>query len=319
MGSFSEESFKACSGSERFAREMVAAGPFADYQSAIVAAREIWFNKVDVSGWLESFAAHPEIGSTSKAIPKWSQEEQSAALSTATDSVFQDLVEWNKRYKEKFGFIFIICASGRGMPEILHELKKRYSNRPIIELEVAAKEEMKIIELRLSKLFQSKIESTQQTIDQSDAHPSSIAASVIGGHLTSSGSRTVVPGRSRPPITTHVLDVAQGRPGSGIEVKLEVFNPTERNPPLNIPGYGDWVVLGSSVTDSDGRSGALMSIVDKIPPGFYRLSFNTGNYFPSGLFPWVGIVFEVKESQVTEHFHVPLLLSPFSFSTYRGS
>ena len=76
---------------------------------------------------------------------------------------------------------------------------------------------------------------------------------------------------------------------------------------------------GSSTTDLDGRSGQLLSIVDDVNPGIYRISFNTGKYIPNGFFPYVSIVFEIKESQKREHFHVPLLLSPFSFSTYRGS
>nr|XP_018682252.1 PREDICTED: uric acid degradation bifunctional protein TTL-like isoform X2 [Musa acuminata subsp. malaccensis] len=71
------------------------------------------------------------------------------------DSALQELVEWNFRYREKFGFVFLICASGRGTTEILAELKKRYLNRPIVELEIAAQEEMKIIELRLARLFNS--------------------------------------------------------------------------------------------------------------------------------------------------------------------
>ncbi|CAI0403959.1 unnamed protein product [Linum tenue] len=82
---------------------------------------------------------------------------------------------------------------------------------------------------------------------------------------------------------------------------------------------GGWVYQGSSKTNTDGRSGQLTSIVDAVKPGIYRISFNTGEYNPSGFFPYVSIVFEIRESQKLEHFHVPLLVSPFSFSTYRGS
>uniref|UniRef100_A0A1D1ZEN1 Uric acid degradation bifunctional protein TTL n=1 Tax=Anthurium amnicola TaxID=1678845 RepID=A0A1D1ZEN1_9ARAE len=299
-----EEDFKSCSGSTRFARDMAAAGPFADYHQAINAARGIWFNKVDVHGWLEAFAAHPQIGSVSGSISKWCKEEQSMALSTATDSTSQELLEWNARYKEKFGFVFLICASGRGMPEILAELKKRYSNRPIVELELAAQEEMKVIEIRLSKLFTSKI-GTTTTIDQSHATHSSIAGGTVQ--------------RNRPPITTHVLDVSRGSPASGVEVQLEIWKGTQQYPSFKECNSGQWVIQGSSVTDSDGRSGPLMNIVDYVTPGVYRVSFNTRKYVPFGFFPYVSIVFEIKESQRSEHFHVPLLLSPFSFTTYRGS
>lgn len=150
---------------------------------------------------------------------------------------------------------------------------------------------------------------------------------MIGGHLAASpkaspdkinSAGATASRRSRPPITTHILDVAQGCPASGVEVHLEMWRGAG-HPPFKGSGAGEWAPQGSSVTDSDGRSGALMGIVDHIPPGVYRISFNTGKYIPSGFFPYVSIVFEVRESQRSEHFHVPLLLSPFSFSTYRGS
>lgn len=125
--------------------------------------------------------------------------------------------------------------------------------------------------------------------------------------------------RTRPPITTHVLDVSRGSPASGIEVLLEMWKSTQTRPTFGGSDSGSWVFLGSSSTDSDGRSGQLLSIVDNVNPGIYRISFNTGKYSPDGFFPYVSIVFEIRESQRKQHFHVPLLLSPFSFSTYRGS
>lgn len=125
--------------------------------------------------------------------------------------------------------------------------------------------------------------------------------------------------RTRPPITTHILDIARGTPATGIEVRLETWADNQTRPLFGQVDSGCWKLQGSSTTDKDGRSGQLMSIVDALKPGIYRISFNTGKYNPEGFFPYVCIVFEVKESQKFEHFHVPLLLSPFSFSTYRGS
>jgi 5-hydroxyisourate hydrolase/2-oxo-4-hydroxy-4-carboxy-5-ureidoimidazoline decarboxylase len=110
-------------GSRRFAAALAAASPFASLADALLAARRIWLNEVDVNGWLEAFAAHPAIGTTSSSAPKWCKEEQSAALATATDSTAQELADWNARYREKFGFVFMICASGRTAPEVLAELK----------------------------------------------------------------------------------------------------------------------------------------------------------------------------------------------------
>ncbi|XP_072961508.1 uric acid degradation bifunctional protein TTL isoform X2 [Typha angustifolia] len=300
-----EEEFLSCSGSKRFAKEMAAASPFSDLDHAIRSARDIWLNKVDVNGWLEAFAAHPAIGSTSPSVSQRAKEEQSAALATATESTTQELVEWNARYREKFGFVFLICASGRSTPEILAELKRRYLNRPIVELEVAAQEELKIFELRLAKLFVPKA----RTIP-------SVSMALPVSHSNKAGGSTQ---RTRPPITTHVLDVAGGSPASGVDIHLEMWRDTRKGPSFTSRDSAQWLLLGSSVTNSDGRSGPLMDIADSINPGFYRISFNTGKYAPSGFFPYVSIVFEVRENQRLEHFHVPLLHSPFSFTTYRGS
>ncbi|KAK1305964.1 Uric acid degradation bifunctional protein TTL [Acorus calamus] len=305
---FDCQDFLSCCGSTRFAREMVAAGPFSGLDQALEAARHIWMNIIDVNGCLEAFAAHPEIGSTSSAS-QWSKQEQSTALATATDHSLQELLEWNSRYKQKFGHVFLICASGRGSPEILAELKVRYHNRPIVELEIAAQEQMKITELRLAKLFASKANIGSST------HTQLPASQLVkpGAHLTAN------PKRTRPPITTHVLDVSRGSPASGIEVQLEMWKGTQLRPSLAQRDSFGWVHQGSSITDSDGRSGPLMGLDEFLSPGVYRISFNTGKYSPGGFFPYVSIVFEVRESQRSEHFHVPLLLSPFSFSTYRGS
>ncbi|KAL7083679.1 hypothetical protein ACP275_14G177700 [Erythranthe tilingii] len=154
-----EKEWLACCGSVRFAQEMASIKPFSNYEEALDAARDIWFHKVDVNGWLEAFAAHPQIGESpsqthkSPTSAQWSKGEQSTALATATDSTLQELYDWNVRYRQKFGFVFLIFASGRSTPEILAEMKKRYHNRPIVEFELAAQEQMKITELRLSKLF----------------------------------------------------------------------------------------------------------------------------------------------------------------------
>lgn len=147
--------------------------------------------------------------------------------------------------------------------------------------------------------------------------------SVIGGHFTAAldslGKAPQIPARTRPPITTHVLDVSRGSPAAGVEVRLEMWKGSQPRPLFCETGLGGWVLLGSSSTDKDGRIDQLINIDDVVNPGVYRISFNTGKYCPSGFFPCVSVVFEVRESQKQEHFHVPLLLSPFSFTTYRGS
>jgi 5-hydroxyisourate hydrolase len=107
-------------------------------------------------------------------------------------------------------------------------------------------------------------------------------------------------------VTTHVLDTARGVPARGVSVVLERI------------ADGDVHELGSAVTDSDGRVGDLGSA--GLPSGRYHLRFDTGSYFAQtgveGFFPEVVVAFEVAAG---ESYHVPLLLSPYSYSTYRGS
>ena len=98
-------------------------------------------------------------------------------------------------------------------------------------------------------------------------------------------------------ITTHVLDTAKGRPAVGMRLVL----------------VRDERVLFDGVTDDDGRA----RLSEHAEPGTYRLTFDTGSYNPGGFFPEATIVFTVDGGQ--HHYHVPLLLSPFSYSTYRGS
>ena len=100
-------------------------------------------------------------------------------------------------------------------------------------------------------------------------------------------------------ITTHILDTAKGRPAAGVPITL----------------FRDRDVLFDGVTDDDGRARVLEP--DRVKPGTYRLVFDTGAYNPTGFFPEATIVFRVDD--ITQHYHVPLLLSPFGYATYRGS
>ncbi|KAL9429822.1 hypothetical protein AB3S75_025252 [Citrus x aurantiifolia] len=319
-----EEELLGCCGSTKFAKEMASASPFASLNQAVSAARHIWFNLVDVNGWLDAFSAHPQIGQSPSS--QWSKAEQSTALATANESSSQELSDWNNRYRLRFGFIFVICASGRTTAEILAELKKRYTNRPIIEFEIAAQEQMKITELRLAKLFSAKAKASSATFQYSAAAKTAEEdrVSIIEGHLcasteASAGKISQIPIRTRLPITTHVLDVSQGSPAAGVEVRLEMWKGIQPRPLFGETDVSGWVYQGSSTTNKDGRCGQLMGMIEDMNPGFYKITFNTGKYCPEGFFPYVSIVFEIRESQKREHFHVPLLLSPFSFTTYRGS
>jgi 5-hydroxyisourate hydrolase len=115
---------------------------------------------------------------------------------------------------------------------------------------------------------------------------------------------------STSPITTHILDTASGKPAPGISVVLERKTHTT-----------GWQKVAEGMTNVDGRITDLMSPAEAFLPGLYRLIFETGPYFLmreiDSFYPQVSITFSVKDA--TQHYHVPLLLSPFGYSTYRGS
>ncbi len=111
-------------------------------------------------------------------------------------------------------------------------------------------------------------------------------------------------------ISTHVLDTTQGQPAQGVMVRLE-----------RKAAHGQWVELKSSRTDEDGRCGQLLPENEFLSAGLYRLLFDTGSYHFAqnieGFYPVVEIHFQVRQGE--SHFHVPLLLSPNGYTTYRGS
>lgn len=114
-------------------------------------------------------------------------------------------------------------------------------------------------------------------------------------------------------ISTHVLDTAAGKPAAGVHVRLEMQTGGREAEP--------WKILGQAVTDADGRAKALLPAGATLAEGVYRLTFDTAHYFrglqQATFYPEVKITFFVADA--AQHYHVPLLLSPFGYSTYRGS
>ena len=112
------------------------------------------------------------------------------------------------------------------------------------------------------------------------------------------------------PITTHVLDTARGQPAEGLAVVLD-----------RCEGTAAWVELARGLTNADGRSTTLLPVGAALTTGVYRLRFATAGYFASlgvrCFYPEVLVVFQIDDP--AGHYHVPLLLSPYGYSTYRGS
>ena len=152
-----------CCGSTEWALRMVARRPFAADENGLRelfgAADRIW-QELSPQDWLEAFSRHPKIGERAAAKPgsaqvqRWSEQEQSAARS-AGEAIRQALAGANREYEKKFGYIFIVCATGKTSEEMLAILKQRLQNDSDTELRIAAEEQRKITSLRLEKLLQA--------------------------------------------------------------------------------------------------------------------------------------------------------------------
>ena len=109
-------------------------------------------------------------------------------------------------------------------------------------------------------------------------------------------------------ITTHILNTSLGKPAEGVRVNLKIYKDDQ------------WLLIGFGHTDADGRVSNLIDEGVLLDPGTYSLVFKTADYFSKlntkTFYPEINIVFETSN---TEHYHVPLLLNPFGYSTYRGS
>lgn len=148
--------FVRCCGSQRWANEMTARRPFLD-EDALYAATEEVERGLTRADWLEAFTGHPRIGDAETLRKKfagtaaWAAGEQ-AGVAGAPDAVLKALADGNRRYEERFGYVFIICATGKNAAEMLALLEQRLGNDPEEELRVAAAEQAKITRLRLEKL-----------------------------------------------------------------------------------------------------------------------------------------------------------------------
>jgi hydroxyisourate hydrolase len=289
-----------CCGSSRWAQAMARARPFPSAAAMMDLGDAVWVS-LDAADWFEAFAAHPRIGEPASApvggarpelvegptlayvdsseggardgssTPGWESMEQSGVRLADADAR-RRLAEGNARYEARFGYIFIVCATGKSVEQMLEMLEARLKNDPHEELRIAAEEQRQITRLRLGKLLDEE-----------------------------TGARHM--------ITTHVLDTARGAPAVGMTVILELRH------------HSEWSPIGRGATDENGRVTSLTTDRELVP-GTYRLTFDTGTYhrdqgISMPFFPEAKITFNVRD--LDQHYHVPLLLSPFGYSTYRGT
>ena len=146
-----------CCGSGKWVSKMLVGFPFANNIDLYFWATKCW-DACSKPDYLEAFTHHPKIGDIDSLKKKfastatWASGEQ-AGVNVASETVLEELAEGNTLYEEKFGFIFIVCATGKTAAEMLYLLKQRLPNKPDEELKIAAAEQHKITLLRLEKLL----------------------------------------------------------------------------------------------------------------------------------------------------------------------
>ena len=261
----------SCCGSQNWVSLLLQKFPFGSQETLIEKASEVWYDECNKNDWLESFRQHPKIGDKKSLTEKFARKEQ-ASVATATEEIIDGLAKANKDYEKKFGFIFIVCATGKSPEEMLRLLKDRLKNNIDDELTIAMGEQHKITLTRFRKLLEDF-----QFLKMSQ-------------------------------ITTHVLDTAAGKPGNDISIMLQR---------LHTHGYA---TIAQGITNNDGRIADLLPPDKKLQHGVYKLVFETGIYYSAKniktFYPLVEIPFMISDDS---HYHVPLLISPFGYSTYRGS
>jgi 2-oxo-4-hydroxy-4-carboxy-5-ureidoimidazoline decarboxylase len=227
--------------------------------------------------------AHPDLAGKAAregSITADSKHEQSSAgLDRLSEAEYVDFHKLNSAYRDKFGIPFIVCVRRHGKDSILRQFRRRLGNGEDAERKVALEEIFRIAALRL---------------DQRIAGP----------------DRLNVHGR----LSTHVLDTHGGHPAANVAIALfEMF------------ASGGSRRIAQAVTNADGRTDKPLIAAQPVPIAQYELRFDVGVYFsrsgvPSADPPFLGVVpirFAVAEPEA--HYHVPLLATPWSYSTYRGS
>ncbi|HHJ35163.1 MAG TPA: 2-oxo-4-hydroxy-4-carboxy-5-ureidoimidazoline decarboxylase [Gammaproteobacteria bacterium] len=156
-GSEAIKMFRQCCSSEVWVAKMVSGRPYMDAAALHVAADDCWKDMAE-GDYLQAFEGHPKIGDVGSLKEKYANTEELASgeqssVDSATDDTIRKLAEGNARYEKKFGFIFIVCATGKSAKEMSSLLQARLPNDRAAELKNAAEEQRKIFHLRLEKLL----------------------------------------------------------------------------------------------------------------------------------------------------------------------
>ena len=269
----------SCCGSAKWVELLMKELPFKNAKDLVSRATAIWYDECVEKDWLESFARHPKIGDVK------SMKEKFAGSSHLAVEEQSDVALASQDVIEQLALANDEYESKFGFIFIVCATNKTAGE--MLRLMTDRLKNSHEEELRIAMGEQHKITiiRLKKSLNDADWHW------LHGSQLT-----------------THVLDTSLGRTGAGITIKLQSKT------------QGRWVTLAQGVTNSDGRITDLLPPERILPLDSYKLIFDTGEYFRSQqvktFYPEVEIQFSIFDEQ---HYHVPLLINPFGYSTYRGS
>lgn len=264
------------------AEQATAARPYAGVK-ALLAAMKDAVDRAPAEQQMTLIKAHPDLANKTQRAAgltaESSAEQNSLGLDRLSDAEFEAFERVNNAYRTKFGFPYIVCVRRHTKDSVLRDFERRLPNDVATETQASINEICRIAALRLDQLVVSD-------------------------------DRLPVHGR----LSTHVLDTHSGKPAAGISVVL-----------TELSNLGEARVIARAVTNSDGRTDQPLIGGRPVPIGRYELVFSVGEYFAGRGVPMsdppfldqIPLRFSVSEPE--GHLHVPLLLTPWSYGTYRGS
>jgi len=264
------------------AEQAAAARPFSGV-TALFAAMKAVVDRATAETRLALIRAHPDLANKTQRAAgltaESNHEQNSVGLDRLSDAEFSAFERANNAYKAKFGFPYIVCARRQTRDSILRDFERRLPNDADAEMKISIGEIFRIAALR---------------VDQ----------------LVAADDTLSVHGR----LSTHVLDTHSGKPAAGISVVL-----------TELSDLGEARMVARAVTNSDGRTDQPLIGGRPVPIGRYELMFHVGEYFAGRGVPlWdppfldqIPLRFSVSDPE--GHLHVPLLVTPWSYATYRGS
>ena len=295
--------------STTWATKVIQQRPYANLSQLISQATTVWYSAGE-QAWHEAFAGHGKLGVKTA--------EQTNAMQVATNETVTALQHANNGYEQKHQHKCITFAAGKSSERLLNDIVTR-TDLPIDEeLRRCAEQTMLITALRMCRLVHSQERSQED--GQQGTTKGNESTAVVVAHQRQIPSDTDVLIVS--PLTTHVLDTSTGKPAHGLTIRMERRLATASHSTAGAP---IWEPVATGITNKDGR------VTDLLPgfydtehlflSGVYRLTFDIEIYYDrmktKCFYPTATIVFRVDDP--TQHYHVPLLLNPYGYSTYRGS